>query len=262
MRWIGVGYRHELHDWLMDEPSEVSSLEITAEHFFDGREETLAALRNRYPLFVHGLGLSLGTPGPLCADTLSRFARVAELADARWVSEHVSFTRTTEVDLGHLNPIPTTQQSLDILVDHAVEVSERCQRPLILENVTSSLRIEGEMSETQFLNQLCERSGCGLLLDVTNLFINAKNHGFDPVHWMSEIDTSRVKQLHVVGYSMKNGRYQDHHSAPIQPDLMELISHVVTVTSVEAVTLERDDRLQDLPEIRDELNRLRKLSVG
>ena len=97
---------------------------------------------------------------------------------------------------------------------------------LILENVTSSLRIDGELTETEFLNQLCERAGCGLLLDVTNLFINAKNHGYDPRQWLREIDPSRIKQLHVVGYSLQAGRFHDHHSAPIQDDLMELIAEI------------------------------------
>ena len=262
MQWLGVGYRFELHDWIMQRPEEVRSLEITAEHFFDGHQKRLRGLVDRYPLFVHGLGLSLGTPGPLCEQTLSKFARVAEIACAQWVSEHVSFSRTAEVDLGHLTPIPQTEQSLAILVDHAVEVARRCGRPLILENITSSLRMEGDLSETEFLNQLCERADCGLLLDVTNLFINSRNHGYDPRAWLREIEPSRIRQLHVVGYGYDGARYHDHHAARIQDDLMALIADVINYSGVQAVTLERDRRLEETVEIESELRRLDQLHVA
>ena len=256
-----MGFRSALSDWLLSRPGEVKSLEITAEHFFDGGEKVLRSLANHYPLFVHGLGLSLGTPGPLCEQTLEQFARVAEIADARWVSEHVAFSRTEDVDLGHLNPVPHTQNSLDVMVDHAIEVAERCKRPLILENITSDLLIAGEMSETEFLNRLCDRASCGLLLDVTNLFINAKNHDYDPKKWLAEIDPSNIMQLHVVGYSRHGDIYHDHHSAPIQDDLMELIEEVIAYANVQVVTLERDERLGELDEIRSELKRLDALNV-
>lgn len=256
MRWLGIGYRDGLRDWILSQPDEIKSLEITAEHFFDHGEKILQNLAQHYPLFVHGLGLSLGTPGPLCRENLERFARVAELANARWVSEHVSFSRTEDVDLGHLNPVPHNQQSLELMVDHAIEVAERCQRKLILENITSELQVAGDLSETEFLNRLCDRAGCGLLLDVTNLFINAKNHKFDPRKWLHEIQSSVIMQIHVVGYSRCGDSYQDHHSAPIQDDLMELIADVIEYSSVQAVTLERDDRLGELDEIKTELKRL------
>ena len=262
MKWLGVGYRGELRDWLFGQPAEVKSLEITAEHFFDGGDDVLRDLSAIYPLFVHGLGLSLGTPGRLCEQTLDNFARVADMADAQWVSEHVSFTRSKEVDLGHLNPVLMNEASLSVLVDHAIEVAQRCNRPLVLENVTSSLQMAGDFSETDFLNQLCQRAGCGLLLDVTNLFINSKNHGYEASAWLREIDTNNIRQLHVVGYTLKNGRYHDHHSAPIQPDLMELVAEVLECCDVDAVTLERDERLDAIDEIRAELHRLECLSVG
>ena len=196
------------------------------------------------------------------SETLERFARVAEIADAQWVSEHVSFSRTDQVDLGHLNPVPHNESSLAVMVEHAIEVAERCDRQLILENITSDLQIRGDMSETDFLNKLCDRSGCRLLLDVTNLFINSKNHDYDPRKWIREISPSNIMQLHVVGYSRCGDSYQDHHSAPIQDDLMELIDDVVKYSGVQAITLERDDRLNELDEIKTELTRLEALHVA
>lgn len=256
MRRIGIGYRHPLAAWIDRGPLEVGCLEITAEHFFEGGEDRLRSLSERYPLFVHGLGLSLGTPGPLDAGTLRRFAEISRIANPMWISEHVAFTRTAEVDLGHLNPIRPSRESLAVFVDHARELAETCRKPLIVENITSHLRLEGEFSETEFLNRLCELANCGLLLDVTNLFINAKNHGFDPRKWLRDIEPRRIVQLHVVGYSQNEGRYEDHHGAAIQDDLLELVSDVLDYAPVQAVILERDLNLENVDAIVAELRRL------
>lgn len=261
MTWVGMGYRHELADWIDTGPSQVECLEITAEHFFDGGEDRLRSLARCYPLFVHGLGLSLGTPGPLDAATLDNFARIADIAEARWISEHVAFTRSDEIDLGHLNPIQPTRRVLDAIVEHAREVSQRCGRRLILENITSHLRLDGEMSETEFLNRLCEEADCGLLLDVTNLYINAKNHGFDPRTWLHEIDPRCIEQLHVVGYSRRGRRWQDLHAEPIQDDLYDLIHDVLAYTTVRAVIIERDQNFPPPAELEAELDMLREAVV-
>lgn len=260
--FVGVGYRGPLAAWIDARPAELECLEITAEHFFDDGDDRLQALAKDYPLSVHGLGLSLGTPGALDAETLANFKRVADAADAKWVSEHVAFTRTAEVDLGHLNPLPPTQESLKALVDHTIELRETCGRPLVLENITSALRIEGEMTEPEFLNALCDRAGCGLLLDATNLFINSRNHGFDAGAWLREIEPSQIRQTHVVGYSEDNGRLHDKHCEAIQEDLLELVAEVVAYGNVEAIFIERDGKFPPVEELAEELRRLKKVATG
>lgn len=253
---IGVGYRKPLAHWIESRPSQVACLEITAEHFFDGGLDQVQHLAEHYALFVHGLGLSLGSPGPLDPTTLARFARVVEAAKPLWISEHVAFTRTAEIDLGHLNPIASTRESLAVLADHARELAERCGRPLILENITSHLRLPGEMSEMEFLNRLCERSGCGLLLDVTNLYINSLNHAFDPLRWLHEIDPRHIVQLHIVGYAEGRDGFKDTHACPIQDDLLALATEVVRYASVKAVIVERDDNFPPQEAMVEELQKL------
>jgi len=257
MRRVGIGYRRELAHWVETRPPEIECLEITAEHFFDGGQSELQQLRETYPLFVHGLGLSLGTPGPLDRSVLEQFAHVVKIADPEWVSEHVAFTRSHEVDLGHLNPVQPTYHTLSVMAEHALEVAERCNKPLILENITSHLRVEGEMSEPEFLNRLCEKVDCGLLLDVTNLYINSKNHGFGPRSWLRELDSRRIVQLHVVGYSIVDGRWQDLHAEPIQEDLRDLIHEVLAYGAVQAVIIERDSNFPESNELATELRHLK-----
>ena len=256
---VGVGYRGPLENWISTEPDIVGCLEITAEHFFDGGRDRLAWLADRFPLFVHGLGLSLGTPGPLDQATLGEFKRIVDTARPMWISEHIAFTRSEETDLGHLNPIPTSRRSLAVMVDHAKELSDVCQRPLILENITSHITLKGELSEPQFLNELCDRTGCGLLLDATNLFINSRNHRFDPLQWLDELNLSNVVQMHVVGYSFHDGVWSDHHGAAIQDELFELVEYIVARSPVRAVIIERDAHFPPITEIESELRRLEEV---
>jgi len=259
---IGAGYRRELSAWIKARPPGVDCLEITAEHFFNGGEEHLATLAGQYPLFVHGLALSLGTPGPLDQKHLEQFARVVKVANPEWISDHIAFTRTVEADLGHLNPIPPTREMLNIIADHAREVSERCSKPMLLENITSHVQLTGDLRETDFLNRLCEQADCGLLLDVTNLFINSRNHGYDALQWLHEIEPRRIKQLHIVGYSRADGRYTDSHSTPIQEELIELAQAVVAYAPVQAIILERDEDFPDVPGLEGEIAKLKRIRDG
>lgn len=253
---IGLGYRAPLAEWIHQQPPQVQCLEVTAEHFFDGAQTRLGWLSDRFPLFVHGLGLSLGSPGRLDPKILENFRRVVDVSKPLWISEHVAFTRSEEVDLGHLNPIPLTRASLSVIADHAKELADVCQRPLILENITSHLAPPGDFDEPDFLNALCARAGCGLLLDVTNLFINSRNHDFDPLDWLSHLDLSSVVQTHIVGYARRDDIWYDHHAAPIQPELHELLAHVVQASPVRAIILERDADFPPTVEIARELTEL------
>ncbi len=256
---IGVGYRREMSAWIDTRPPGIECLEITAEHFGPGSEAHLGKLGKHFDLYVHALGLSLGTPGPLDPARLDDFARVVAAANPRWISEHVAFTRTAEFDLGHLNPVPPTRASLAVLVDHVRQVSERCGKPMLMENITSHVRLEGDMSETDFLNELCERAGCGLLLDVTNLFINSRNHGFDPLAWLREIEPRRIQQLHIVGYSREGERYTDAHARPIQDELIELAKEVVCYAPVQSIVLERDEDIPVIAELEAEVAKLERI---
>lgn len=259
---LGLGYRRQLAAWIESRPPEIGCLELTAEHFFDADLSAVKALRRTYPLYVHGLGLSLGTPGPLDAAALEDYARVVEAADPLHMSEHVAFTRTRHVDLGHLNPVACTAANLEVLVDHARQVMDRCGKPLLLENIATALRLKGEIDETEFLNLLCDRAGCGLLLDVTNLFVNSRTFGFDPAEWIRRIEPGFVGQLHVVGYSRRGDRWIDAHAEPIQRDLYDLAGEAMGRAAVRSVIIERDENIPSPGKLAAELRELEAVHVG
>jgi predicted nucleotidyltransferase len=172
---------------------------------------------------------------------------------------HIAFTRAGGIDLGHLNPVPRTRSMLDVLAGHVLDVGERCGTPVLLENITTQFDPGGELDEPDFLNQLCEKHGCRLLLDVTNLFINARNLCFDPHAWLRALRPELIVQLHVVGYAERDGWLHDTHGAPLQPDLLELIGAVLAYAPVASIILERDEQLDDAGAIETELGKLHAL---
>jgi uncharacterized protein len=255
---IGLGHRPTLAAWLAGGVNEVDCLELTAEHFFDAPDAAISRIGERYICSVHGLGLSLGTPGPMDAPTLRNYARVARLSNAQWVSEHIAFTRSGDIDLGHLNPVAPTPDNLQLLNDHIEQVHEATGLPVRLENITTQLRLSGSFSEPEFLNALCVSPHVGLLLDVTNLFINAHTHGFDAEQWVAELQPGIVRQMHIVGYGEERGRLVDDHRSPIQPELFDLMVAAAAGHEVEAVFVERDLDIPGPAEIVNELARVRE----
>lgn len=261
-RLVGLGYRRELARWIATRPQEIGCLEITAEHFFDRDLSPLRALRREYPLYVHGLGLSLGTPGPLDPAALEAYARVVEAADPLHVTEHLAFTRTRDVDLGHLNPVACTRANLALLADHARQVMDRCGKPLLLENIATALRLKGDLDEPDFLNRLCDRAGCSLLLDVTNLYVNSRTFGFDAAAWLDRVEPRHIVQLHIVGYTRRGGRWIDAHAEPIQEELFDLAAEAMNRAPVGSVILERDEAIPAPEELAGELRELEAIPVG
>ncbi len=253
MRRVGIAYREPLSHWINSYPDDIACVEITAEHFFDSDTSRLSKLNKHYPIYLHAIGLSLGTKGELESDYLQKFNSLCQTLKPRWISEHIAFTKTKEVDLGHLNPIPYNHDSLDIMVDNALQLIEYCDTPLILENITSHLVLPNTLSDAEFINRLCERAGCGLLLDVTNLFINSKNHHYDAKQWIDAINPEYVRQLHVVGYSQNNSTYEDNHAQATQHEILELVQHVAHYPNLEAVIIERDQLFPEISELQKEL---------
>jgi uncharacterized protein (UPF0276 family) len=256
---VGLGYRHPFSAWIDTAPTGIECLELTASHFSNRDFARIEQLAQRYPLMVHALGCSVGTPGPMNADEMHLLTDVIDVAKPLWLSDHLGFVRTPEADLGHFCPLIPNPENVAIVGEHARELSERFGVPVLLENATSHIQVKGPLADTEFINRTCERGGCGLLLDVTNLYVNSRNHGFDPVAWLREIDPEIIKQLHVVGYSQADNLYFDSHNSKIDKPLWELTREVAAYASVETVILERDSNFPPPQELLGELMQLKQM---
>ena len=255
----GIGYRPALTSWIDTRPVEIQCLEIIAEQFYMGGRARARSLSSTYPLVVHTSRLSLGTPGTLNRQELEWLVALTREVDPLWVSDHVGFRRSAEVDLGHPTPIPFDRETLSVFTDHCREVMDRCGKLLLVENIASPLTISPVMSEPEFLNRLCEASGCGLLLDVTGLVVNSRTHGFDAHSWLALLEPGHIVQLHLGGVGSGDDLWLDTRGGDIDDEVWTLAADVLTRAPVRAVVLERDERFPPMRHLAAELQRVSRL---
>ena len=259
----GLGFREPFRGELFLARDRVDFLEITADHYLDAspeKDRELSLLADHFTLIPHGLNLSLGGAEGLDPAYLAKFAKLVRRLDPPWWSEHVAFTRAGGVDIGHLTPVPFSREALGVLEANIAEAGEQIHAPLIVENITYAFALPGaEMGEAEFLSELAERTGCGLLLDVTNLHTNAVNHGFDPLDVLGALPLDRVVQLHFAGGEWLDGKLVDSHARPAPEEVWELLDEVVRRAPVKGIILERDDDLPPFGELLDEVDRARSI---
>jgi len=262
---VGMGFREPYRSDLFLHRQDVDFLEITADHYMDTgleKQEELDLLAAHFTLIPHGLNLSLGSAEGLDASYARKFARLIRRLNPPWWSEHIAFTRAGGVDIGHLSPVPFTHEAIEVLVRNIAEMRSHLEMdvPLILENITYMVEMPGaEMNEAQFLAELLAKANCGLLLDVTNLYTNAINHGHDLQAIVEQLPLERVVQLHFAGGFWHEGVLIDSHSHATPPQVWELMEEIVARAPVKGIILERDEELPSFAELREEMQRAREI---
>lgn len=260
---VGLGYRPVHRAEVFAHRPSIDFLEIIADHYFGAsppKAAELERLRNHFPLVPHGLALSIGSAEGVDARYLREFRRVVEAVRPPWCSDHIAFTRAGGIDIGHLTPVPKSEASLRVIRDNLRRVQDVIDTPIILENITESIRYpEDEYTDAEFLARVCDRCDVGLLLDVTNLYINSVNHRFDAMEVVRRLPRERIVQLHFVGGRMEGGRWVDSHDSATQDEIWQLLAAVLAAVPVRGVILERDERIPPLAELVPELQRARAL---
>ncbi|QEH31958.1 hypothetical protein OJF2_04250 [Aquisphaera giovannonii] len=262
---VGLGFREPYRADVLLHREQVDFLEITADHYMDApaaKLRELELLAGHFTLIPHGLSLSLGSAEGLDPDYRDTLLGLVRSLDPPWWSEHVAFTRAGGIELGHLAPLPFSNGALDVLSANIAEVQALIDVPLILENITYDFRVPGaELDEADFLAELAGRTGCGLLLDVTNLYTNSMNHGGDPRAFIDRLPPDRIVQLHFVGgHDEGGGRLIDSHSAPTPSAVWDLMDYVLERAPVRGLILERDEDLPPFAELLGELDRARAIA--
>lgn len=261
---IGLGFRPQLKSDIFLHQKEIDFLEITADHYLDATSQKLAELKllkQHFPLIPHGLSLSLGSAEGIDEIYLEKFAKLMEDVQPEWFSDHICFTKAGGIDIGHLSPVPFTKESLKVLIRNIQHVKSVIKTPLILENITYTFRYPfAEMDEAEFLKILLKETDCGLLLDVTNLYINSVNHQYDWHKYLDNLPLDKIVQLHFVG-GHRNGKHLiDSHSQKTQNEIWEVFREVCVRTDVKGAILERDENFPPFSEILEELEIARRLS--
>jgi uncharacterized protein (UPF0276 family) len=238
----GLGYRRELKEGILAARDAIDFLEIVADQFLydpDALEE-LEAICEQFTVIPHGIGLSIGSP--VRDDHYLRgIRRISDVTAAPYFSEHLAVTRAPGIDLGHLSPVWFAQPALQCATDNVHRVQNLLGKPLVLENITYPFEIpSSEMTQAEFFTSLVEATGCGILLDVTNVYINSENHHFDAVEFLKSLPLDRVMQIHLAGGYLKDGILVDGHSEPVEEGTWKLLERLTELTPVRASILEHD----------------------
>jgi uncharacterized protein (UPF0276 family) len=214
----GVGYKAQHFAAIMEDPGPVRWLEIHAENYMGDGGRSIAQLRHlaeRFPISVHGVGLSIGGEAPLDADHLARLRHLVDWLNPASFSEHLAWSTHDTAFLNDLLPLPYTETTLIRVADHIDRVQEALGREMLLENPSTYLAFaENEMPETEFLREIARRTGCGLLLDINNVFVSATNQQTDPRSYIADFPLDLVGEVHLGGHDAQ----EDEHGAPLLID--------------------------------------------
>jgi uncharacterized protein (UPF0276 family) len=210
----------------------------------------LRQVREHYPVVLHGVSLSLGSIDPLDQAYLDRLVALTREVQPAWVSDHLcwsSFGGHTGHDLW---PLPFTEEALEHVVRRVQQVQERLGRRILVENVSSYVEFTASsLTEWQFLTALAERADCGLLLDVNNVYVSARNHGFAAEDFLQGIPRERVGQYHLAGHSEHGTHLLDTHDHPVRDPVWDLYRAALRRFGPAATLIERDDDIPPLPEL-------------
>lgn len=249
----GIGLRAAHHAQVTTERPHVAWLEVHTENFLAGgaAPDMLEALRADYQISLHGVGLSLGSHEGLDAEHLRRIAELVRRIEPAAVSDHVSWSVTGGVYFNDLLPIPYDEESLAVMADNVQQFQEAIGRTVMVENPSTYLRFrQSDRAEPQFLAELCARTGCGLLLDVNNIFVSAENHGFDAFTYLAAVAHLPIGEVHLSGHHLRRiGNRSiriDDHGSPVSESVWGLYDQALGLLGPLPTLIEWDSNLPDL----------------
>ncbi|MGW0804227.1 DUF692 domain-containing protein [Nonomuraea sp. NPDC002799] len=256
---VGIGWRSEL-DLTIERMDGVDFVEVVAENIQPAHlPESLRLLRARgLPVIPHGVSLGVGGAEPPSPARLAHLAACAQTLDAPLVSEHLAFVRGGGLEAGHLLPVPRTRESLRIVTENVRQAQDALPVPLALENVAAIFGWpDDELTEGQFLAELVERTGVGLLIDVANLYTNQVNLGSPAVAALDALPLEHLSYVHVAGGYERDGIWHDTHTTSVPEPVLDLLAELCARAAPPGVLLEWDDHYPSDAALAGELSRIR-----
>jgi len=256
----GIGLRFPHHEEVLKSRPRVAFLEVHAENYFGGgiTRRLLQALRCDYPLSVHGVGLSLGSTEGLDELHLQRLAALVRDIEPALVSEHLAWSVTDGHYLADLLPLPMTEEALDVVCRHVMQLQERLARRILLENPSTYLQFaHSSIPEWEFLGAVAQRTGCALLCDVNNIFVSASNHGWDARAYLQALPPQAIAEFHLAGHALRTlpdgqpVRIDDHGSRVSEP-VWQLYREALARFGGRPTLIEWDTDIPPLPVLLEE----------
>jgi uncharacterized protein len=267
----GTGYKPQHFADLQADPGPVGWLEVHAENYMGAGGRPLAQLRHlaeRFPISVHGVGLSIGGEGPLDPDHLDRLKTLVGWLNPASFSEHLAWSTHDGAYLNDLLPLPYTVATLSRVCDHIDQVQDALGRRMLLENPSTYLAFaETAMREVDFLAEIARRTGCGLLLDVNNVYVSGINQNYDPLGYLDAFPLHLVGEIHLGGHDEDRDDHGqrlliDSHGAPVVDPVWALYAHVIARGGARPTLIEWDNDVPDWPVLQAEALRAERVLEG
>jgi uncharacterized protein (UPF0276 family) len=263
---LGLGLRSVHFDEILNGRPAVGWFEAISENFMDSGGRPRAVIREvaeHYPLVLHGVSLSIGSSDPLDFDYLGRLRRLAAEIRPAWISDHLCWTGVMGLNSHDLLPMPLTEDSLGHVAGRVRQVQDFLERPLILENPSSYVRFaDSTMEEPEFLGRLASETGCGLLLDVNNVYVSCFNAGTDPAAYIGAFPFESVVQMHLAGHQHCGTHIIDTHDRPVRPEVWELFRLAWSRSGGASTLLEWDGDIPAFADCHSELLKARDYMGG
>ena len=263
----GVGYKPQHYSDLIENPGTIGWLEIHAENYMGDGGRPIAQLRQlseRFPISVHGVGLSIGGEGRLDPEHLARLKHLVGWLNPTVFSEHLAWSTHDGAFLNDLLPLPYTESTITRVSDHIDELQNTIGRQMMLENPSSYLAFdESTWSEPDFLREVAKRTGCGLLLDVNNVFVSATNLNYDPQKYIEDYPLDYVGEIHLGGHDEDEDDHGkplliDSHGAAVVDPVWALLDHTLSLSGHRPILIEWDTDVPEWPILHAEAERAQK----
>ena len=248
----GIGLRLPHHQEFLASRPEIAWVEVHSENYLSGpAAAALERVRADYPVSLHGVGLSLGSAEGLDAAHLARLRALAQRIEPALLSEHLAWTGAGGTHLADLLPLPLHEESLEVVCRNVLRAQEALGRAILVENPSTYLQFaESSIPEPEFLTALCQRTGCGMICDINNIFVSAHNHGWDARAYLRALPAAAVGEYHLAGHAPgedeAEGLLLDTHDRPVAGDVWALFQTALEIIGPRPVMIERDARLPPL----------------
>jgi uncharacterized protein (UPF0276 family) len=251
----GIGLRAPHYREVLETLPELGWVEVHYENFFGGGAplHTLCKVREHYPVSLHGVGMGLASMTPMDEKHLSDLSQLCNDIQPVAVSEHLCWNAAPGLVINDLLPFPYTREALDHVTRRVTQVQEKLKRQLLVENLSSYVSFsQSEMTEGEFLAELTQRSGCGILFDVENLYVNMRNLDIDAEAFIKTIPADAVKEYHLAGYSERDGCLVDTHNHPVYSEVWNLYEYVLKHVGPRPTLIEWDTDIPALSVLKSE----------
>lgn len=261
---FGLGLRTAHYQHVLEHKPNVDWFEVHSENFMvaGGKPKyNLHAVREHYPLVLHGVSMSIGSTDPLDLAYLKKLKTLVAEIQPEWISDHLCWTAVDHINSHDLLPMPYNEESIQHLADRIMQVQEFLGHQMLFENVSSYLTYKNsEMEEWEFISEIVKRADCKILLDINNIYVSSRNHGFSAHDFLNHIDPQCVQQFHLAGHEDCGDYVIDTHDHDVPDPVWDLYEAALQRFGPVSTMIERDDNIPEFPELMAEMNHAKEIA--